>query len=63
MAKSHLDRHLELDLDIDATTLDKRLSTLNDDQCWIYDKSVAIILLHEQDHKNGACKCAKHKCL
>ena len=35
MAKSHLDRHLELDQDVDPIT---RLSMLNDDQRRVYEK-------------------------
>ncbi len=56
MAKSHLDRHLELDLDVDPITLDRRLSMLNDYQSRVY-KKITGHLLHELDHEKGACKC------
>ncbi len=60
MAKSHLDRHLELDLDVDPITLDRRLSMLNDDQSRVY-KKITGHLLHELDHEKGACKCTDIK--
>ncbi len=60
MAKSNLDRHLELDQDVDPVTLDKRLSMLNDDQRRVYEK-ISSHLLHELDHENGACKCTNLK--
>ena len=60
MAKSHLDRHLELDLDVDPVTLDKRLSMLNEDQCRVYEK-ISSHLLHKRDHEKGACKCSNLK--